>query len=66
MRKKIMVIITVALIICVLGTVAILNNEPNRCPLCQFNKSHAPCIVNIKTGGGHGASPVSAALHVGG
>jgi len=50
MRKRIMVIIAVALTVCFLSTVVILDSEPDRCPLCQFIKSHAPCIVNIETG----------------
>lgn len=50
MRKKVMAIITVVLVVCVLGAVVMLNREPDRCPLCAFIKSHAPCIVNIETG----------------
>lgn len=50
MQKKVIAIITVVLVVCVLVTVGMLNREPDRCPLCQFNKSHAPCIVNIETG----------------
>lgn len=50
MRKKGIAIITVVLVVCGLGTVFMLNREPDRCPLCQFIKSHAPCIVNIETG----------------
>lgn len=50
MRKKIIAVFTVVLVACVLGTVVMLNSEPDRCTLCQFIKSHAPCIVNIETG----------------
>jgi len=50
MRKKVIAIITVVLVVCILGTVIIVNCEPDRCPLCEFIKSHAPCIVNIETG----------------
>ena len=50
MRKKIVSIIIVVAVICGIGFATFLYREPDRCPLCEFIKSHAPCIVNIKTG----------------
>ena len=43
--------ITVAIIaIAVVLRFAILYFGPDRCPLCDFIKSHAPCLVNVATG----------------
>lgn len=49
MRK--MAKITVAIIaIALVLWFAILYFGPDRCPLCDFIKSHAPCLVNVATG----------------
>lgn len=50
MRKKLVSIIAIIAVVCGIGYAAVLNREPDRCPLCEFIKSHAPCIVNIETG----------------
>lgn len=50
MRKKLVSIIIAIAVICGIGFTTFLNREPDRCPLCEFIKSHAPCIVNIETG----------------
>lgn len=50
MRQKLVSIIAAIAIICGIGFATVLNQEPDRCPLCEFIKSHAPCIVNIETG----------------
>jgi len=50
MRKKLAPIIAVLLIVCIAVGVSFLGREPDRCPLCEFIKSHAPCIVNVRTG----------------
>ena len=43
--------ITVAIIaIALVLWFAILYFSPDRCPLCDFIKSHAPCLVNVATG----------------
>lgn len=43
--------ITVAIIaIALVLWFAILYFGPDRCPLCDFIKSHAPCLVNVATG----------------
>ena len=43
--------ITVAIIaIALVPWFAILYFGPDRCPLCDFIKSHAPCLVNVTTG----------------
>lgn len=38
------------IIIALLLWFAILSFGPDRCPLCDFIKSHAPCLVNVATG----------------
>ena len=40
------VILLIAMVICI----GISSLEPAQCPLCEFIKSHAPCIVNMQTG----------------
>lgn len=50
MRKKFVSIIVAIAVICGIGFTTVLNRELDRCPLCEFIKSHAPCIVNIETG----------------
>ena len=43
--------ITVAIIaIALVLWFAIIYFGPDRCPLCDFIKSHAPCLVNVATG----------------
>lgn len=39
-------IVTISLVL----WVTVLYFGPRKCPLCDFIKSHAPCLVNIKTG----------------
>lgn len=50
MRKKLISIIVAIAVICGIGFATVLNREPDSCPLCEFIKPHAPCIVNTETG----------------
>lgn len=50
MKKKIISIAAAVLAAAVVIGGSILYFGPDRCPLCDFIKSHAPCIVNMKTG----------------
>ena len=50
MKKKIIGIAAVVLVVALLICGGILYFGPARCPLCDFIKSHAPCLVNVKTG----------------
>ena len=43
-------LIVAVLVVCLATTAFVQTQEPDRCPLCEFIKSHAPCIVNIETG----------------
>jgi len=48
--KKTVRIIAVIMAIALVIWFAVLYVGPEKCPLCDFIKSHAPCLVNIKTG----------------
>ena len=48
--KKLTAMIIIALISLGFGSIILLYLGPHRCPLCDFIKSHAPCLVNVKTG----------------
>ena len=50
MKKKIIGIAAVVLVVALLVCGGILYFGPARCPLCDFIKSHAPCLVNVATG----------------
>ena len=50
MKKKIIGIVAAALVVALLAGGGILYFGPDRCPLCDFIKSHAPCLVNVATG----------------
>ena len=50
MKRWIVPLIVAVLVVCLAATVFVQTEEPDRCPLCEFIKSHAPCIVNIETG----------------
>lgn len=49
MRKSTQYLILFLLILVVFGLV-VFCCKPANCPLCNFMKSHAPCLVNVKTG----------------
>ena len=49
MKKAAKITAAIIAIAIVIG-IAISNIEPAQCPLCEFIKSHAPCIVNMQTG----------------
>jgi len=46
LAKAAAAIVTISLVL----WVTVLYFGPRKCPLCDFIKSHAPCLVNIKTG----------------
>ena len=50
MKIKIARILTIIAVLAVIIVSTLLYIGPNRCPLCGFIKSHAPCLVNVKTG----------------
>lgn len=50
MKKKIICAAAAVLSAAVLIYGAVLYFGPDRCPLCDFIKSHAPCLVNVATG----------------
>ena len=50
MKRWIAPLIFAVLVVCFVVTAFVQTEEPDRCPLCEFIKSHAPCIVNIETG----------------
>ena len=50
MKKNIMRFLSGAIIIVLVAGFAVLFLGPEKCPLCDFIKSHAPCLVNVKTG----------------
>lgn len=50
MKKKITYIVAAVLVVALLAGGSILYFGPDRCPLCDFIKSHAPCLVNVATG----------------
>ena len=50
MKKKITGIVAAVMVAALLIGGGILYFGPDRCPLCDFIKSHAPCLVNVATG----------------
>lgn len=50
MKKKIVRIVEAVLTVALVIGGGILYFGPDRCPLCNFIKSHAPCLVNVATG----------------
>ena len=50
MKKNIIRIVAVVLAVAIIGYAGMLYFGPDRCPLCDFIKSHAPCLVNVATG----------------
>lgn len=50
MKKNIIRIVAVVLAAAIIGYAGMLYFGPDRCPLCDFIKSHAPCLVNVATG----------------
>ena len=48
--KKAAKIAAAILVVAIVIGIGISNMEPAQCPLCEFIKSHAPCIVNMQTG----------------
>lgn len=50
MKKNIIRAVALLLVAGIISYAGILYFGPEKCPLCDFIKSHAPCLVNIKTG----------------
>ena len=50
MKKKIIRIVAAALLVALVIGGGFLYFGPDRCPLCDFIKSNAPCLVNVATG----------------
>lgn len=50
MRKKLLIVGALLAAACLLVGSVMVYTGPDRCPLCDFIKSHAPCLVNIQTG----------------
>lgn len=50
MRRIILVFITVVLLLSMVACYDISAPEPERCRVCDYIPSHAPCLVNLKTG----------------
>lgn len=50
MKKKIISIVAAVLAAALVIGGSVLYFGPEKCPLCDFIKSHAPCLVNMKTG----------------
>lgn len=50
MKKRFNCILTIAVMLVLIATLSVSLREPRRCPLCDFIKSHAPCLVNVNTG----------------
>lgn len=48
--KKAAKIAAAIIAIAIVAGIAISNLAPAQCPMCDFIKSHAPCIVNMQTG----------------
>lgn len=46
LAKAAAAIVTISLVL----WITVLYLGPRKCPLCDFIKSHAPCLVNMKTG----------------
>ena len=50
MKRKILGLLAIVAVVAVIIVSTLLCIGPDRCPLCDFIKSHAPCLVNVKTG----------------
>lgn len=50
MKKKVISIVAAVLTAALVIGGGVLYFGPDRCPLCDFIKSHAPCLVNVATG----------------
>ena len=50
MKKKILGVLAVITVFLLFSCLLYTSREPERCPLCNFIKSHAPCLVNVETG----------------
>ena len=50
MKIKITRILAIVAVLAIIIVSTLLYIGPNRCPLCGFIKSNAPCLVNVKTG----------------
>ena len=50
MKKKILCVLAAITILMLFVYLLCTNREPERCPLCNFIKSHGPCLVNVRTG----------------
>ena len=48
--KKIVCFLAIITALVLLFGLLFIKWEPDRCPLCSYMKSHAPCLVNVKTG----------------
>lgn len=51
MRRIILVFMTMALLLSLVACSGISAPEPDRCSVCDYIPSHAPCLVNLNTGG---------------
>ena len=50
MRRIILVFMTMGLLLSLVACSGINAPEPDRCSLCDYIPSHAPCLVNLNTG----------------
>lgn len=50
MRRIILVFMTMALLLSSVACSGISAPEPDRCSVCDYIPSHAPCLVNLNTG----------------
>ena len=50
MRRIILVFMAMALLLSLVACSGISTPEPDRCSVCDYIPSHAPCLVNLNTG----------------
>ena len=50
MRRRITILVAIALAVVFGACLLIKNPEPEKCRLCNYIPSHAPCLVNLQTG----------------
>ena len=50
MRRIMLVFMTMALLLSLVACSGINAPEPDRCSVCDYIPSHAPCLVNLNTG----------------
>ena len=50
MRRIILVFMTMALLLSLVACSGVSAPEPERCSVCDYIPSHAPCLVNLNTG----------------